>query len=361
VTRQFCTYFDKRYLVRALALYLSLRKHCASFTLSALCLDAETHTILADMGLPGMQLIALEELERDDPALLDVKSSRKRLDYYFTLTPALALMLLSRSSAGDVVTYLDADLYFFRDPEPLFSELEGHSVGIIAHRFPRDLEHLARKFGMFNVAWVSFRNDEEGDVCARWWREQCLTWCHEKRAENRFADQKYLDDWPQRFSNVRVIQHKGANLAFPGTCETMTSRGPLKGRALMASPCSSSISIGFRGWLRFCTTPIYGCMGPRRYRSSDERYSTPISKLWLRRGASWAIGWKRSIWIWGCETTKVLPLCYTGATWPSERSSTGIISFRDRFGRSGQAFQIQHAHISQERTGASGSWLKSVR
>jgi len=213
VTRQFCTYFDKRYLVRALALYLSLRKHCASFTLSALCLDAETHTILADMGLPGMQLIALEELERDDPALLDVKSSRKRLDYYFTLTPALALMLLSRSSAGDVVTYLDADLYFFRDPEPLFSELEGHSVGIIAHRFPRDLEHLARKFGMFNVAWVSFRNDEEGDVCARWWREQCLTWCHEKRAENRFADQKYLDDWPQRFSNVRVIQHKGANLA----------------------------------------------------------------------------------------------------------------------------------------------------
>jgi hypothetical protein len=165
------------------------------------------------MNLPCVRVIALKELERDDPALLNAKSSRNRLDYYFTLTPAFLLMLLNGSSTGDVVTYLDADLYFFRNPEPLFSELQGHSVGIIEHRFPRDLEPLAKKFGRFNVAWVSFRNVDEGDACARWWREQCLAWCHEKRTENRFADQKYLDDWPERFSNLRVLQHKGANLA----------------------------------------------------------------------------------------------------------------------------------------------------
>ncbi|MEW6532154.1 MAG: glycosyl transferase [Thermodesulfobacteriota bacterium] len=213
MTRHFCTYFDKHYLVRALALYQSLQKHCPSFTLSALCLDPESYSILANMSLPCVQVIALEELERSDPALLNAKSSRSRLDYYFTLTPAFVLMLLKGSTTGDVVTYLDADLYFFRDPEPLFSELQAHSVGIIEHRFPRDLEYLARKFGTFNVAWVNFRNDDEGDACVRWWREQCLTWCYEKRTENRFADQKYLDEWPERFSNLRVLQHKGANLA----------------------------------------------------------------------------------------------------------------------------------------------------
>lgn len=84
-------------ILRALALYQSLQKHCNSFTLSALCLDPESYSILADMGLPSVQVIALEELEWADPELLNAKSTRNRLDYYFTITPAFVLMLLKSS------------------------------------------------------------------------------------------------------------------------------------------------------------------------------------------------------------------------------------------------------------------------
>ena len=46
-----------------------------------------------------------------------------------------------------------------------------------------------------------------------WWRERCLEWCHDRVEDGRFADQKYLDDWPTRFRSVVVLQHKGAGLA----------------------------------------------------------------------------------------------------------------------------------------------------
>ena len=29
--------------------------------------------------------------------------------------------------------------------------------------------------------------------------------------DGRFADQKYLDDWPSRFEGAKVLQHKGVS------------------------------------------------------------------------------------------------------------------------------------------------------
>ncbi|MDH4242065.1 MAG: hypothetical protein OEW48_21090, partial [Phycisphaerae bacterium] len=69
------------------------------------------------------------------------------------------------------------------------------------------------QFGIYNVGWVSFRRDEAGLTCLARWREQCLDWCYARYEADRFGDQKYLDRWPAIYSNVAVVQHKGANLA----------------------------------------------------------------------------------------------------------------------------------------------------
>jgi len=112
----------------------------------------------------------------------------------------------------DLITYLDADLFFFSEISPIYDELADRSIGIIGHRFPPFLKDN-EQFGIFNVGWVSFRRDAHGLACLRWWRERCLEWCYDHPEDGRFADQKYLDVWPSRFEKVAVLQHKGANLA----------------------------------------------------------------------------------------------------------------------------------------------------
>lgn len=208
----FCTYFDQVYLTRGLALYRSLRRHCGSFRLWILCMDGATEEALAAIAPPEVRTISLEELEGADDELARAKQDRSRVEYYFTCTPFLPAYLLGRHPEVDTVTYLDADLFFYSSPAPIFDELGGRSVLIIGHRFPKRLRHL-ESYGIYNVGLLSFRNDRIGRLCLDRWRQQCLDWCYNRLEAGRYADQKYLDDWPTRFPGVTVLQHKGAGLA----------------------------------------------------------------------------------------------------------------------------------------------------
>ena len=209
----FCTYFDQHYLPRALALYNSLQKHCPTFHLFALCLDQDSYSLLETARLPHMTPVSLDELEQANPALCRVKTQRSRVEYYYTCGPSFLLYLLGRFPGIDLITYLDSDLYFFSSPKALFDELQEHSVGIIEHRLPTKLVDRYSKFGLYNVGWISFRRDQNGLECLRWWDDQCRKWCYDRVEDNKFADQKYLEQFPVRFRSVCVIQHKGANLA----------------------------------------------------------------------------------------------------------------------------------------------------
>ncbi len=208
----FCTYFDKNYLPRGLALYYSLRQHCHEFSLWILCMDQASFSVLTKLALPSVNLLSLAKFEQKDELLVNAKRNRSKIEYYFTCTPSLPLYILNNWPEVDLITYIDADLFFFASPTPLFDELETKSIAIIGHRYPPHLIELER-FGIYNVGWLSFRRDENALDCLNWWRKQCLEWCYDREEDGRFADQKYLDDWPDRFKNVVVLEHKGANLA----------------------------------------------------------------------------------------------------------------------------------------------------
>jgi hypothetical protein len=175
-------------------------------------MDHTAYEILEKLHLPGVHPLSLEEFERNDELLLRAKQNRSRIEYYFTCTPSLPLYILSNWPEVDLITYLDADLFFFASPAPLFEELGDGSIAIIGHRFSQHMRHL-QKFGIFNVGWLSFRRDDDAFACLYWWRERCIEWCYDREEDGRFADQKYLDDWASRFKNVVVLEHKGANLA----------------------------------------------------------------------------------------------------------------------------------------------------
>lgn len=208
----FCTYFDKNYLTNGLALYRSLKGCCSDFYLWVLCMDQETHQALTDMALPGVGLIALEDFERGDKQLQEAKKNRTQFEYCLTCTSSLPLFILNNFPDVDLITYIDADVYFFNDPASIFKDIADYSIGIVEHRFsPQNKEKVM--YGIYNVGWLSFRRDENAMDCLNWWRRMCNEWCYVRVEKDRFADQKYLDTWPARFKRVVVLKNKGINLA----------------------------------------------------------------------------------------------------------------------------------------------------
>lgn len=210
--RVFCTFFDSRFLPRGLALHASLLRHCPNLRLWILCLDEDCYQALSGMTLEGVRLLGVADLERFDPELLKVKAGRTPLEHALTCTPILPLFVLASDPTVEMVTYLDADLYFFSDPEPLFVEMGAASIAITPHRYPPAFKHWESRTGIYNDAWVSFRRGPEAAACLRRWRGQCLEWCFNRSENGRFAEQQYLDDWTKRFSGVCELRHPGANL-----------------------------------------------------------------------------------------------------------------------------------------------------
>lgn len=207
----FCTYFDRNYLTRAVALHQSLVRHSPEFTLWALCLDDEAYAAVSALNMDTFRPVRLSDVEQADPALLGAKQNRSTVEYYFTLSPALPLYLLDTVTEIDSITYLDSDLLFYSNPQQIFDELGTGSVAIVAHRYPAELRHLSI-YGTYNVAWITFRNDSSGREVLGRWRRQCLDWCHDHVEDGKFADQGYLDEWPG-LPGVRVIENVGADLA----------------------------------------------------------------------------------------------------------------------------------------------------
>lgn len=209
----FCTYFDINYLPRGLALERSLHSYSPQAVLWILCLDALCYESLLKLNLSNVNPIRLEDFEKGDTELTGTKEHRSQVEYYFTCTPSLLLYLFEHHSNLERLTYLDSDFFFFGDPTGVLLDLEESSIGITPHRFPRKLRHLEKNYGLYNVGWITIARDEQGLSCLRLWRKQCIEWCHDRLEDGKFADQMYLDDWPNCYSNLKVINHPGVNLA----------------------------------------------------------------------------------------------------------------------------------------------------
>lgn len=173
-------------------------------------MDNVVYQLLGTMDLQNTELISLAEFE--DPDLLSIKRTRTVEEYCWTCTPSLPLYIMKQHPDLNTISYLDADLFFFSSPEPIYEEFGDRSIMIIPHRFPKERDDLLEKAGIYNVSMLAFRNDRNSFECLRWWRDKCIEWCFRESEDGRLGDQKYLDDWPQRFFKVHVLRHKGANV-----------------------------------------------------------------------------------------------------------------------------------------------------
>jgi len=208
----YCTMFDHRYLPQGLALHHSMLQHIKNFRLWILALSPECERVLERIRPQGVRIVSLRQLEDADPDFHRTRQTRSLAEYYFTSTPCFIRHLLERFPEINRLTYLDADTFFFSDPDAVERDMETSSIAITPHRFRPELESH-RKYGTFNKGVCSFQADSTAKECLAEWRKQCLEWCRDEPEKGRFADQGYLDAWPEKYPGTQVLDQPGFNEA----------------------------------------------------------------------------------------------------------------------------------------------------
>lgn len=218
--QNYCTLFDSKYIDKGLALYYSLERNASEYMLYVLCMDEKTYQILEDLHLNNLRTVRLNEFETTE--LLKLKAERNRPEYCWTCTAASIEYMMQRFKL-DNCTYIDTDLYFYSDPIVLMNEIkkENAQVGIMEHRFAESdwKKEKYRRAGKYCVEYNYFDNSINAQNVLKWWKEECFKWCYsryEPADENgieKYGDQKYLEQFPIRFSNVHVFENLGAGVA----------------------------------------------------------------------------------------------------------------------------------------------------
>jgi hypothetical protein len=206
---KFCTLFNTTYLSRGLAMYHSLEEKCDTFHLYIIAFDDDCYDTLSRLRMPHATVIRLEQFENE--RLLGVKSGRTPAEYCWTCASSTIKYCLETYDL-DHCTYVDADLLFFSNPAVLIEEMNEKSVLITEHRYTTRYDQSASS-GIYCVQFMTFKNTEEGREVLNWWVDKCIEWCFDQFEDGKFGDQKYLDDWHNRFKTVHVLKHLGGGVA----------------------------------------------------------------------------------------------------------------------------------------------------
>jgi len=210
----FCTLFDSYYLDKGLTLYRSLERCCEDFKLYIFCFDDKSFQVLTD--LKPEHAIITHHSEIEDEELLKLKGERSKAEYCWTCTPVIIEYVLRHYGEPDC-TYIDSDLYFFRDPQVLSDEIReaGANIVITEHRFKdsRNGRRLLKRSGKYCVEFNYFDQSENAREALTWWKQRCLEWCFHLYEPERMGDQKYLEKFPGMFKGVHELKHLGGGVA----------------------------------------------------------------------------------------------------------------------------------------------------
>ncbi|WP_316812787.1 glycosyl transferase [Pedobacter heparinus] len=266
---KFCTLFNSAYLSRGLAMYHSLAKHCDDFHLYIVAFDEDCCDALLALQLKHVSVIALKDFENE--ALLAVKMGRTPTEYCWTCSSSTIKYCIETYQL-DHCTYVDADLLFFNNPKVLYEEMGDQSVLITSHRFTPCFDQSATS-GIYCVQYLTFKNTAEGMTALNWWVDACLEWCFCKMEDNKFGDQKYLDDWTTRFKGVHVLEHLGGGVA-PWNIQQYSFK--LKGGKVRGTALSGKTDFD----LIFYHYHAFAYTWNNSYRLTDETY--PLTKSQIK-------------------------------------------------------------------------------
>jgi hypothetical protein len=176
-----------------------------------LCLDDETFKQLEHLKREDLELVKIENFS--DKEVLALREVRAWREFCWTLAASFLHSIIEQSSFGTIVAYVDADCYFFSDLTIITDELSSsNQILIHEHRFSPDRLMWEKASGRFNVGVVAGIVGDQFNSCISTWRAQVIAECVLDPENGKCGDQTYLNTWPDKYTQLRIMPQKGAGV-----------------------------------------------------------------------------------------------------------------------------------------------------
>jgi hypothetical protein len=156
-----------------------------------------------------MDLLDLDKAHQD---MGEVRQTRHTWDGNLTARCFFVRDVVRGAEEDNIVVGVDSDTFLFASLDSIKKDLRGYDIGITPHRFSGKVKS-SRLYGLYNAGVLFFRKSSESISCLSEWCEDCLASCSSELTETTYADQKYLDKWPDKYRSLKIINSYGFNAA----------------------------------------------------------------------------------------------------------------------------------------------------
>ncbi len=215
----FCTIITANYLHYALALNESLLRYQEDIPLHILVSDKEGTFSEIEQKFPNIQFLYTKNLcnEGIGKAIYD-KYAARDMDAFRWSMKGVLLNYLLEIKGYEKAIFLDCDIYFFNDYHFLWEELEVHPILLTPHwrcmtEPMMDQGAFGKLFteGLYNAGFIGA--NRQGIPALQQLAKWCLYKCIKEEKKGFYVDQAYLNLLPIYFEGVKIIRHKGCNVA----------------------------------------------------------------------------------------------------------------------------------------------------
>lgn len=270
----YCTYFDKNFIVQGLTCIHTLKKYNKNSFFYILALDTETKLKLESLNLSFIRVIDLNLLIKKFPLLNQEKKKRNLNEFFFLLTPFLVYFLLKYKNINHIA-YVDADLIFFSKIDIIEKKLfKKYDILASYH----DLNKNKVTTGKYNVGFLLFKNNNKVLNQLSIWMKQCVisTTIDKCYLDVICGDQKYLENWETnkklKFSGIKI---KNFNIGAWNINENSFLK---KGKILMCN--NSKLYCLHANFITFNSKHGF-FISSKSYNLSRKTYNNEIKKIFI--------------------------------------------------------------------------------
>jgi len=212
-----CTIITSDFIHYALALYSSLAKLKELEVFHVLIADCQADFSYIQGTFPSIRILYPKDINHSEAAqTICKKYQHYDMDSFrWSMKPVLLKHLLE--AGCEQAFFLDPDLYFYNSFDFLMQELDGKSVLLTPHWRACDPHQDPKNFailqtsGLFNAGFVGV--SATGLPAMEWWAKLCAYECVKAPERGLYVDQSYLDMMPVYFDGIKILGHRGCNVA----------------------------------------------------------------------------------------------------------------------------------------------------